>query len=296
MNKNLVHISDLIFYKKSSKDILEFLRKNKIENLEFFIEPLDEDYTKKMLEILENYEFKSISFHGPFRKCNLADMTKDSWEKTLYSYEESFKLSKKYNPSFMVLHSNEGIPSQKIDKELKNKISEKIDSLVKLGRKYDIDVVIENVGIGKNMVFSQEEYEDMILKNNYKCLIDIGHAYLNRWNINELVKKLKNNILGYHFHNNKLIYHKVYNLDPQDTYYPIDLAIEDKLHSSHHNTVLIVVVFFQIPNISGEYFINNSTYTIINISSIIKCMIISCRACYIKILPFSSIPFCINSI
>ena len=67
MNKNLVHISDLIFYKKSSKDILEFLRKNKIENLEFFIEPLDEDYTKKMLEILENYEFKSISFHGPFR-------------------------------------------------------------------------------------------------------------------------------------------------------------------------------------------------------------------------------------
>lgn len=202
MNKNLVHISDLIFYKKSSKDILEFLRKNKIENLEFFIEPLDEDYTKKMLEILENYEFKSISFHGPFRKCNLADMTKDSWEKTLNSYEESFKLSKKYNPSFMVLHSNEGIPSQKIDEELKNKISEKIDSLVKLGIKYDIDVVIENVGIGKNMVFSQEEYEEMILKNNYKCLIDIGHAYLNRWNINELIKKLKNNILGYHFHNN----------------------------------------------------------------------------------------------
>lgn len=206
MNKNLVHISDLIFYKKSSTDILEFLRKNKIENLEFFIEPLDENYTKKMLEILENYKFKSISFHGPFRKCNLADMAKESWEKTLYSYEESFKLSKKYNPSFMVLHSNEGIPSQKIDEELKNKISEKIDSLVKLGRNYGIDVVIENVGIGKNMVFSQEEYEDMILKNNYKCLIDIGHAYLNRWNINELVKKLKNNILGYHFHNNNGLY------------------------------------------------------------------------------------------
>lgn len=115
MNKNLVHISDLIFYKKTSKDILEFLEKNKIENLEFFIEPLDEEYTKKMIEILENHELKSVSFHGPFRKCNLADMTKDSWERTLYSYEESFKLSKKYNPSFMVLHSNEGIPSQKID-------------------------------------------------------------------------------------------------------------------------------------------------------------------------------------
>ena len=202
MNKNLVYISDLIFYKKSSKEILELLEKNKIENLELFIEPLDEEYTKKMIEILEKYQFKSVSFHGPFRKCNLADMTKDSWEKTLYSYEESLKLSKKYNPHFMVLHSNEGIPSHKIDEGLKNKISEKIDLLVKLGSKYDIDIVIENVGIGKNMVFSQKEYENLILKNNYKCLIDIGHAYLNRWNINELIRNLKNNILGFHFHNN----------------------------------------------------------------------------------------------
>lgn len=206
MNKNLVHISDLIFYKKTSKDILEFLEKNKIENFEFFIEPLDEEYTKKMIEILENHELKSVSFHGPFRKCNLADMTKDSWERTLYSYEESFKLSKKYNPSFMVLHSNEGIPSQKIDEELKNKISEKIDLLVKLGNKYDINIVIENVGIGRNMVFSQKEYESMILKNNYKCLIDIGHAFLNKWDIDELIKNLKDNILGYHFHNNNGLY------------------------------------------------------------------------------------------
>ena len=202
MNKNLVHISDLIFYKKNTKEILEFLEKNKIENLEFFIEPLDEEYTKKMLEILENHKFKSISFHGPFRKCNLADMSNISWEKTLYSYEESFKISNKYNPSFMVLHSNEGIFFFFLDEDLKNKILEKIDLLVKLGKKYDIDVVIENVGIGKNMVFSQEEYEKIILKNDYKCLIDIGHAHLNKWNIEELIRKLENNILGYHFHNN----------------------------------------------------------------------------------------------
>ncbi|MDU1910763.1 sugar phosphate isomerase/epimerase [Fusobacterium sp.] len=206
MNKNLVYISDLIFYKKSAKEILEFLEKNKIKNLELFIEPLDEEYTKKMIEILEKYQLKSISFHGPFRKCNLADMSKDSWKKTLYSYEESLKLSKKYNPHFMVLHSNEGILSQKIDKELRNKISQKINLLVKLGNKYDIDIVIENVGIGKNMIFSQKEYENMILKNNYKCLIDVGHAYLNKWDINELVKKLKNNILGFHFHNNNGIH------------------------------------------------------------------------------------------
>ena len=56
------------------------------------------------------------------------------------------------------------------------------------------------------MVFSQKEYESMILKNNYKCLIDIGHAFLNKWDIDELIKNLKDNILGYHFHNNNGLY------------------------------------------------------------------------------------------
>lgn len=250
MNKNLVHISDLIFYKKTSKDILEFLEKNKIENLEFFIEPLDEEYTKKMIEILENHELKSVSFHGPFRKCNLADMTKDSWERTLYSYEESFKLSKKYNPSFMVLHSNEGIPSQKIDEELKNKISEKIDLLVKLGNKYDINIVIENVGIGRNMVFSQKEYESMILKNNYKCLIDIGHAFLNKWDINELIKNLKDNILGYHFHNNNGLY---------DEHKPI---FEGKFN--YLSIIELIKTYTPTPNIVLEYDFNENPEILLN--------------------------------
>ena len=250
MNKNLVHISDLIFYKKTSKDILEFLEKNKIENLEFFIEPLDEEYTKKMIEILENHELKSVSFHGPFRKCNLADMTKDSWERTLYSYEESFKLSKKYNPSFMVLHSNEGIPSQKIDEELKNKISEKIDLLVKLGNKYDINIVIENVGIGRNMVFSQKEYESMILKNNYKCLIDIGHAFLNKWNIDELIKNLKDNILGYHFHNNNGLY---------DEHKPI---FEGKFN--YLSIIELIKMYTPTANIVLEYDFNENPEILLN--------------------------------
>ncbi|HBJ77438.1 MULTISPECIES: sugar phosphate isomerase/epimerase family protein [Fusobacterium] len=250
MNKNLVHISDLIFYKKTSKDILEFLEKNKIENLEFFIEPLDEEYTKKMIEILENHELKSVSFHGPFRKCNLADMTKDSWERTLYSYEESFKLSKKYNPSFMVLHSNEGIPSQKIDEELKNKISEKIDLLVKLGNKYDINIVIENVGIGRNMVFSQKEYESMILKNNYKCLIDIGHAFLNKWDIDELIKNLKDNILGYHFHNNNGLY---------DEHKPI---FEGKFN--YLSIIELIKMYTPTANIVLEYDFNENPEILLN--------------------------------
>lgn len=203
---NKIHVSDLILYEKSANFILEFLEKNKIKNLEFFIEPLDKEYTQKMLKVLDNYCFESISFHGPFRRCNLADLSKQSWEDTLYSYKKSFEIAQKYKPKFMVLHSNEGIPSRIIDEHLKDEIQKKIYYLINLGKEYGIDVVIENVGIKENMVFSQGEYEEIILKNNYKSLIDIGHAHLNEWKIEELISKLKNNILGFHFHNNDSIY------------------------------------------------------------------------------------------
>ena len=206
MSQNIVHISDLIFYDKSYEEIINFLKKNNIKKLEFFIEPLDEEYTKKMLKILNEYKFESISFHGPFRKCNMADLSLNSLEKTLYSYTESFKMASKYNPKFMVLHTNEGIPGKIIDDNLKIEILNQVANIVNEGKKYGIDVVIENVGIRENMIFSQNEYEEFILKNKYKCLIDIGHAYLNEWDIESLIKKLKNNILGFHFHNNDGLY------------------------------------------------------------------------------------------
>ncbi|MGL4866322.1 MAG: sugar phosphate isomerase/epimerase family protein [Cetobacterium sp.] len=195
---NNLHISDLIFYNDNVDEIIKFLKENNIENLELFIEPLDEEYTKKMQEVLNRYKFKSISFHGPFRRCRLTDMTENGWEDILYSYIESFKIAQRYKASFVVLHSNEKLVKP-VEKDL---VKKRIKKLVELGKEYEVDIVVENVGIGENMLFNQQEYEELILDNDYRCLIDIGHAYLNKWNIQSLIEKLQNNIRGYHFHNN----------------------------------------------------------------------------------------------
>ena len=77
-----------------------------------------------------------------------------------------------------------------------------------MAEQYKINIVVENVGIGANMIFSQEEYENLILNSSYQCLIDIGHAFLNHWNIETLIKTLQNHILGFHFHYNDGIYDK----------------------------------------------------------------------------------------
>ncbi|WP_410208713.1 sugar phosphate isomerase/epimerase family protein [Fusobacterium sp.] len=202
MKKNTIHISDLIFYKKSYDEIIKFLEENKIKNLELFIEPLEKEYTQKMMKVLENYSFDSISFHGPFRKCNLAVMTAKEWDDTLYSFEESFRLGQKYNPRYFVLHTNEWIPGNVINDQLKKKIAEKVAQVKKIADNYGAVLAVENVGIRKTMVFNQKEFESLILDNGYSCLIDIGHAFVNKWDIPALIEKLKKNIVGYHFHNN----------------------------------------------------------------------------------------------
>lgn len=208
MKRNKVHISDLILYKNSAEEILNFLKKYSVKNLELFIEPLDEEYMKKMLYVLEHYTFKSVSFHGPFRKCNISMLTELDWKKVVYSYEESFKIAQKYSPSFMVLHTNEAMAKNSITEELKLEIKKRIDYIVTLAEQYEINIVVENVGIGANMIFSQEEYESLILNSSYQCLIDIGHAFLNHWNIETLIETLQNHILGFHFHNNDGVYDK----------------------------------------------------------------------------------------
>lgn len=197
MFENL-YVSDLIFYNENVESIIKFLKDNKVEKVEFFIEPLDEEYTKKMCEVLNNYKFKSISFHGPFRRCRLTDMTEKGWNDVIYSYVESFKMAKEFNASLMVLHSNERL-SGPVDKVI---IEKRIKEIVNLGKEYGVEVLVENVGIKENMIFDQDSYESLILDNNYSSLIDIGHAFLNNWDIEGLINRLKNNIKAFHFHNN----------------------------------------------------------------------------------------------
>nr|WP_307775799.1 TIM barrel protein [uncultured Cetobacterium sp.] len=195
---NNIHISDLIFYKDSVEEIINFLEENNLKKLEFFIEPLDREYTKKMLKVLDRYKFSSISFHGPFRKCRLTEADEQGWEDVVYSYTESLKIAKKYNAGFVVLHSNEKL-TEEVDKAV---IEEKIRLIDSLGKVHGVPIAVENVGIGKDVIFNQKDYQNLILKNNYTCLIDIGHACLNNWDLEELISELQYNIKGYHFHNN----------------------------------------------------------------------------------------------
>ncbi|MFR3819117.1 MAG: sugar phosphate isomerase/epimerase family protein [Fusobacterium varium] len=194
---NKIYVSDLICTNDSYEEIINFFKKNRIKNIEFFIEPYDKEHTEKLDKILKNYSLESVSFHGPYRYFKLT-VSEEKWKEALEDFEKAIDIAQKYSGEFLVLHTNE-VLEEKIDK---NTIERRIKEIVKKAEEKSLKIAVENVGIRKNMLYNQEEYVELIKKYKFYSLIDIGHALLNNWNMEELIEVLKEDIIGYHLHNN----------------------------------------------------------------------------------------------
>ena len=194
---NKIYVSDLICASDSYEETINFLERNKIKNIEFFIEPCDEEHSKKLNKILENYSVENISFHGPYRYFKLT-VPKEKWKEALEDFEKAIDITQKYSGEFLVLHTNE-VLEEEIDKNI---IERRIKEIVKKAEEKSVKIAVENVGIRKNMLYNQQEYIELIKKYKFYSLIDIGHALLNNWNMEDLIEVLREDIIGYHLHNN----------------------------------------------------------------------------------------------
>lgn len=193
-----IYVSDLICANDSIEETRNFFEKNNIKKIEFFIENQDIEHNKKLEFILKNLKTESISFHASYRYFKLT-CSDEKWDLMENDFKKSIEICKEYKGEFLVLHTNEGLPGEVMDKSI---LEKRIQKLVKLGKEKGVKVVIENVGIGKNTLYNQEEYIKLIKKYNFYSLIDIGHAIANNWDLTKVITELKENIIAYHFHNN----------------------------------------------------------------------------------------------
>lgn len=196
MKKN-IFVSDLIFYNDTKEETLNFIETYNLKNIEFFLEPRDFNHTEKFNFLIKNATLENISFHGPYRFFNI-DCNNILWEELKLNFVEALICCKKNNGEFLVLHTNEAKRKDTSKKE----IERKLDELLLLGKEIGVQILVENVGIGKNMIYSQKEFEKLVLQKNLKVLIDIGHLLANKWNLEELLKNLKKCIVAYHIHSN----------------------------------------------------------------------------------------------
>lgn len=194
--KNNIFISDLIFYNDTKEETYNFIETFKLKNIEFFLEPRDFNHTEKFNFLIKNLKLNAVSFHGPYRYFNI-DCSEILWEEFKLNFVEALICCKKNSGEFLVLHTNEAKRKDSSKKE----IEKKLDELLLLGKEIGAQILIENVGVGKNMIYSQKDFEKLVLQKNLKVLINIAHLLINKWDLNILLKNLKGHIIAYHIEN-----------------------------------------------------------------------------------------------
>lgn len=207
---NNIYVSDLICANNTLDETKKFFRENSIKKIEFFIENQDTEHSKKLENLLLELEIEKISFHASYRYFKLT-CAEEQWDLMENDFKKSIEICRKYGGDFLVLHTNENLPDKIMDKVY---LEKRIQKLVELGKEKEVKVAIENVGIGKNMLYNQEEYIELIKKYNFDALIDIGHAIANNWDLDRIIIELKENIIAYHFHNNdgvRDLHNSIYN-------------------------------------------------------------------------------------
>lgn len=161
------------------------------------------DFEGNLKENISLFEEGPIDFHEPVWGVE------HSAPKGSAAYEEGMyhiKLTKKYadilRPKNMVFHLNNCVVLSDMKKQMLKTSLENLDEIREMFS--NVRILVENTGtdIDGNKLLDQDEFTDLCKDENFDVLIDVGHANANAWNIKKLIEDLKDQIKGFHLHNN----------------------------------------------------------------------------------------------
>lgn len=170
--------------------------------IEVFIEWGNDYYWDKALSNVMEKRRGPLSIHGPIRFVDFAENADD---KFLFDYMKwVFKICKKHNAEFVVIHPNSSLSGSQDFCKMRSYSKERIAKLQKMAKQEDVALAIENIPKSNGeILFDIKEYIK-IFKDipEVKSLIDIGHAFIENWDIEKLLYSLKDRIIAYHIHDN----------------------------------------------------------------------------------------------
>jgi sugar phosphate isomerase/epimerase len=165
------------------------------------------EHTRKLREQADRFKIFPVTFHGPFVELEpSASINSGQYYQTLDAYREAFEIYHIFSARSIVMHTNQRTfqPGEKMS--LQKNVIETINKIGEMAKESRVNLLVENVGedIFSSMLFDQNEFIELImnLPVHINCLIDIGHAAINRWNMERVISALSKRIRAYHLHNN----------------------------------------------------------------------------------------------
>lgn len=165
------------------------------------------EFMKRLKEQKDRFADYAVTFHGPYMEVEATSpLDSKEHQKMIDAYRMAFEVYHFFGAKSIVMHTNQRgfLPEEK--EEYQRNVIETICEIGQEAEKAGVCLLVENVGeiIYQNMLFGEDEFIELFQKipSSVGCLIDIGHAILNRWDLEHVIRSLKDRIQSYHLHNN----------------------------------------------------------------------------------------------
>lgn len=202
-----IYISTNLYNPDQLEEIFSLLDKinDRSIGIELFVEWQNDVFIKFIDDNIDRLKDYKISLHGPYYETeHSAEKGSLEYIRTNEYFNSTLEISKELNSRYIVYHHNNCKVVQENKERMIEASSENLIDLNENAKEYDSKIVVENCGVisHENMLFNEKEFIEMAKSIPNNILIDIGHAFANKWYIENIIMELKDKIVAYHIHNN----------------------------------------------------------------------------------------------
>lgn len=167
----------------------------------------DAGYRERLMAQVDRFAPYYVTFHGPFVEFEATSPKGSEGRAAMVdAFRTSFDIYRAFGAHSLVIHTNQRKFEESERKALQDNAVDTLREIAALAKEKDALLLIENVGEEniESMLFDQQDFIRLFdrVEEGAGCLIDIGHAMINRWDIEAVIRTLGTRIKGYHLHNN----------------------------------------------------------------------------------------------
>lgn len=148
-----------------------------------------------------------ITMHSPMAVDASSKPGTPEWKRLMAWWERSFAIYHQLHAHSIVMHTHQrsGFGPEETE-ALRGCALSNIQTIGRMAAEQGVRLTVENVGLWNNqsLLFDEEQFLRLFkeLPQEVGALIDLGHALINRWNLERVVSTLGKRIFAFHLHNN----------------------------------------------------------------------------------------------
>lgn len=148
-----------------------------------------------------------ITVHSPMEVDATSKPGSPEWDQLMEWWKRSFAICRQLHARSIVLHTHQhsGFGPETAE-ALRGYALNNIQTIGRMAAEQGVRLTVENVGLWNNqsLLFDEEQFLRLFdeLPQEVGALIDLGHALINRWNLERVVSTLGKRIFAFHLHNN----------------------------------------------------------------------------------------------